>query len=310
MKNKIKSNSKNLIVTGAGGYLGKHLVNGALENGWEVIALIHNNNPFATNRRGLTVLKWDLERINEISDIFDDSCIVAHAAAHIPSNYDAPQTADECYKYNVLGTLQLLQVANERNISHFVYYSAGNAYAIKNKPAVEEDSLYPSGKAVLYLSSKIAGEMLVNHFSHVWSFPATILRISTPYGPDNSSFVNNMLVSLKNNISINLYEGGRHAADFVYVDDIVNATLKSIDRKSTGIFNIGSGVRITLLEVANMIVDILNVNKDLINIEHLPGDAIIQGYPALDCTKARKQWNYSPISFEYGLRKIIQKDKG
>ena len=59
MKNKIKSNNKNLIVTGAGGYLGRHLVNRALENGWEVIALIHDNNPFATNRRGLTVLKWD-----------------------------------------------------------------------------------------------------------------------------------------------------------------------------------------------------------------------------------------------------------
>ena len=160
MKNKIKNNSKNLIVTGAGGYLGKYLVNRALENGWEVKALIHKNNPFTINRQGLTVLKWDLEKINQISDIFDESCAVVHAAAHIPSNYDDPQTADECYKYNVLGTLQLLKIAKKRNISHFVYYSAGNAYTIKNKPSVEEDSLYPSGRAVLYLSSKIAGEML------------------------------------------------------------------------------------------------------------------------------------------------------
>ena len=306
LKNKIKSNIKNLVVTGAGGYLGKHLVNRALETGWKVRALVHNNNPYESNHQALTVVKWDLAKVEEISDVFDDSCIVVHSAAHIPSNYDAPQTVDDCYKYNVLGTLQLLKVANERNISHFVYYSAGNAYAIKNKPVVEEDPLYPSGKAVLYLSSKIAGEMIINHFSHVWSLPATILRISTPYGPDNSSFVNNILVSLKNNISINLNEGGRHAADFVYVDDIVNATLKSIDRKSTGVFNIGSGVRTTLLEVANMIVDILNVNRDLINIKPPLGDAIIQGYPALDCTKAHRQWGYSPMSIKDGLQKMIQ----
>lgn len=307
MKNKIKSNCKNLIITGAGGYLGKNLVNEALEIGWKVKALIHKNNPFNSNREGLTILKWDLENLNEISDIFDESCIVVHAAAHIPSNHNGLQTADDCYRLNVHGTLQLLEIAKKRKIPHFIYYSAGNAYSIKNKPAVEEDSLYPSGKAVLYLSSKIAAEMLVSHFSQTWSLPVTILRISTPYGPDHSSFVNNMIISLKKNISIDLFEGGLHAADFVYIDDIVSATLKSIDKKSTGIFNIGSGVRTTLLEVANVIVDILNINKELINIEPLQGDANIKGYPALDCTKARKLWNYSPTSFKDGIKRIILK---
>jgi UDP-glucose 4-epimerase len=305
MNNVLKHKNKTLVVTGAGGFLGRSLVNRALETGWKVRALVHNKNPYKSNHQALTVVKWDLAKVDEISDVFDDSCIVVHSAAHIPSNYDAPQTADDCYKYNVLGTLQLLKIANERNIAHFVYYSAGNAYAIKNKPVVEEDSLYPSGKAVIYLSSKISGEMLVNYFSHVWLFPATILRISSPYGPDNSSFFNRMLVSLKNNTPISLHEGGCHSADFVYVDDIINATLKSIDTLSTGIFNIGSGTRITLLEIADMVVDILKANKDLINVEPLSSCNVIQRYPLLDCTKAHRQWGYSPMSLKHGLQKMV-----
>ena len=126
--------------------------------------------------------------------------------------------------------------------------------------------------------------MLVNHFSHVWSIPATILRIATPYGENHTSFINNIIFSLKEDIPIKLHEGGHHAADFIYIEDIVNATLKTIDRKFKGVFNIGSGIRTTILEVANIIVEILNVNRDLIEIEPLQGDGIIKGYPALDCT--------------------------
>ena len=303
------SNSrKNLIVTGAGGYLGQHLVNRALENDWEVIALIHNNNPFPENCAGLTVKKWDLGKIDEISEIFNDSCILVHTAAHIPKNHNSSNTAEECYKYNVLATLRLLQVALNRNISHFVYYSAGNAYSIENRPATEEDSLYPLGKAVIYLSSKISGEILVNHFSDIWSIPATILRISTPFGPNNSSVINKILISLKNSTAIKLKEGGCHAADFVYVDDIIDVTLQAINTKTTGIFNIGSGIRTSLLEGANIIADILNVNKDLINIDPVQENYMVKGYPALDFTKACKQLNFSPMSFEDGLCKIIQKE--
>ena len=148
--------------------------------------------------------------------------------------------------------------------------------------------------------------MLVNYFSHVWLLPATILRISTPYGPDNSSFINSMLVSLGNNVPVNLHKGGCHSADFVYVDDIINATLKSIDTISTGIFNIGSGAHITLLEITDMVVDILKADKDLINVEPLSSGESIERYPLLDCTKAHRQWGYSPMSIKDGLQKMIQ----
>jgi len=300
------SKNRTLVVTGAGGFLGRNLVRLALESGWKVRALIHKNNPYVSNHQALTIVKWNLAQVNELSDVFDDAHAVVHLAAYIPSDFHDPQLAIQCYQYNALGTLALLRLVKERDIPHFVYYSAGNAYAIKNVPVVEEDALYPSGRAAFYLSSKIAGEILVEHYRQKHALPATILRISTPYGLGNTSIVNTMINSFKKNVPVNLYSGGCYSADFVYVDDITIATLSAIETKSTGIFNIGSGVRHTIREIADLIVAMQKASINLIKVEPLSDDETIQGYPVLDCSKANQQWGYSPISFKQGLKKMNQ----
>jgi len=300
------SKEKALVVTGAGGFLGKNLVERALESGWKVRALIHENNPFESTHQSLTIVKWDLDHVNELSNVFDNAHAVIHLAAHIPSNFYNTEYASQCYKYNFLGTLALLRLAQKQNVSHFIYFSAGNAYAVKDTPAVEDDPLYPVGRATIYLSSKIAGDIITEHFRRNYSLPATILRLSTPYGLGNNSIVNTMISSFKKEIPVKLYNNGSHSADFVFVDDITKATLSVIDTKSMGIFNIGSGVRYNLIQIANMIADQLKADINLINIEPILGDEIVDRYPVLDCTKAKNEWGYSSISFDNGIKNMVQ----
>ena len=297
---------KSIIISGAGGFLGRNLVNHALAIGFKVKVLINNSNPFKHLEKSLEIIQWNMDSIQKIKNFIDKGDVFVHLAAYIPKDHYDSKNIINCYNYNVLKLEELMSAAYSSGVSHFIYYSAGNAYANKVKYNKENDLLFPSGRASVYLSSKISAEFIIDHVSQLYGVPTTIFRISSPYGPNNKSIINFIIESLINKQVITLDHEGKFSADFVHIDDISNIVLKSIKNSIYGTFNIGTGRRSSLLQIAKETVDILGLKNDLIFTKKLNNDKEFETYPLLDCSKAKKTFKYNPASIVDGLIRIIK----
>ena len=91
--------SKRLVITGAGGFLGRNLVLHALKNKNEVTALVHKNNPFKKKNNLLKVVKWNFNNIDLIGSYIKKGDILIHLAAYIPTNFDNDLLVDRTQQF-------------------------------------------------------------------------------------------------------------------------------------------------------------------------------------------------------------------
>ncbi len=295
-----------LAITGADGFIGRHLTRDALARGWSVKALSRNTQwlESISPTSKLSIHKWDLAHPQE-PRIFDGVDAVCHLAAILPKDYEDPRYAQECLLNNSLATLHLLKAAGQSDGVHFIYYSSGNSYARQDRMVHETDPLFPSGHAVYYLASKVIGEMYCEHFRLKYRHLTTTLRLSSVYGPGQASGVLPKFIErLSAGSPIELHDGGQHTADFVFVEDVIKVTWSVIERKAAGIYNIGSGQVHSILEVAQTIAECTRASSDLLQVQPTIG-ATPGGFSGLDITKARTELGYEPTSLRVGLTQFV-----
>lgn len=297
---------RTLAVTGATGFIGRRLVAAALDRGWTVRALVRDGKHLSP-AAGLTIAPWDALDAAGTADRLLGADVVCHLAAFIPPDLSDPSFAERCFQVNVLGTLGLLAAAAEAGIARFVHLSSGNAYAPAAGLVEESHPLYPSRRAPYYLASKVAGEVMVDHWRHAGRLASCILRLASVYGPGMpGGVVRTSAGRLRRGQPILLQDGGRHAMDLVFVDDVVAAVLAAAAGEAVGPFNIGSGVRTTTAELARLLVELTGAASELVQVEPAPtgaGEAV--GFAALDITRARAELDHRPIGLREGLERTI-----
>ena len=165
--------------------------------------------------------------------------------------------------------------------------------------------IFPEGRAVEYLSSKITAEMIISYLSKLHKIPATVFRISSPYGFENHSIINKIINNLKNKDPIFLQSKGKFSADFVLADDISKLVLNSIKNINQGIFNVGTNKRTSLTEIANIAKRILQIKENLILYDNSSISYEYETYPILNFDKAARVFNFNPTSIKNGILKII-----
>jgi UDP-glucose 4-epimerase len=293
-----------LVVTGASGFVGRHLVTTAASSGWQVRALARDpaRVPTAAN---IEAIDWDVADARSRPELLEDA-VVCHLAAMIPPDFNDPAHAESLHRVNALGTLDILRAARAGGSRHLIYTSSGNAYAPCDGLAKEDGAVFPAARAPYYLSSKLAGEVFVEHFRVTRRLPTTILRLSSVYGPGmpTRDLIANFTEELGRGDSLSLRNGGLHRADFVCVDDVVQAILKVAEGRIGGIFNIGSGHPSTAREVAEILVDLLGAKPKMIVLEPENGSAA-PGSTGLDVDRARKAFGYIPRELRSGLEDYI-----
>jgi UDP-glucuronate 4-epimerase len=250
-----------VLLTGAAGFIGMHCAKRLLERGDEVVG-IDNLSPYYSvqlKRARLARLEHPAFRFHEM-DIVDHTSLekvfikeepttVLHLAAQAGVRYSL-ENPDSYIQTNVVGFGNLLECCRRHPPKHLVYASSSSVYGANSKlPWSESDNVdHPIS---LYAATKKSNELTAHVYSHLFGLNATGLRFFTVYGPwgrpDMSAFL--FARAIMEGRPIQVFNHGDMQRDFTYVDDIVEGTLRVLDRPTRyAIFNIGNHTPVRLLD--------------------------------------------------------------
>jgi UDP-glucuronate 4-epimerase len=307
---------KHVLVTGAAGFIGSHLVDALLADDVTVTG-IDNFDPFYDEQikqdnvsAHRTEPRFSLAR----ADIRDFEALVTAASG----SYDAivhlaaragvrPSIADPVgyQQVNVIGTQNVLELARLRRIPHVVFASSSSVYGINPVVPWREDDhvLQPISP---YASTKVSGELLGHVYAHLFGIRFVALRFFTVYGPRQRpemaihKFVRLALAGQP----LPFFGDGTTRRDYTYVDDIVDGVVRSIDRcAGYEIYNLGESQTTSLAELVRLIGEVCGVEPVLDRRPMQPGDVLVT---FADVSKARAELGYAPsTAVEVGLRRFV-----
>ena len=248
---------KRVLLTGAGGFVGAVLARRLLKDGHQVHVLLKS----ATTRWRLADVQPDL-RLHEV-DLQDEEGVrrvagaiqpelVYHLAAH--GAYPFQTDPDGIIATNILGTWNLVKALARIDYEVFVNAGSSSEYGFKDFAMRETDLLEPNS---YYAVAKCAQTLLCQHVARTEKKPITTFRLFSAYGPyeEPSRLVPTLIRRCLNNQDLSLVPP-ETARDFVYVDDVVDAFLRTSElaRLRGDIINIGTGVQSTIRDVVEAIV--------------------------------------------------------
>ena len=309
--------SKNVLVTGAAGFIGFHLSRALLGRGTRVIGIDNLNPYYDPNLKAarleilkpyedFTFHKMDLKDLEALKGLFDSERIdvVCNLAAQAGVRHSLTDPFSY-QKSNLEGFINLLEMARHHKVDNFVYASSSSVYG-KNKkvPFSVEDRV--DNPISLYAATKKANELMAHAYSHLYDIPCTGLRYFTVYGPwgrpDMALFLFTDAILKKR--PINVYNHGNMKRDFTYIDDIISGTIAAIDRPLPyEIFNLGNSDTIGLLEFIGIIEEVLGLHAEKIFLPIQPGDV---AETSADIEKSKKMLGFEPkTTLREGIRKFV-----
>lgn len=302
---------KKIFVTGATGFIGKHLVHRLIAEGYSVGALVR---PASTSLKtgrddGVSYFYGDIRNYEEIKTAF--SAFEPDAVIHLVTYYAIMHRADEIgvmVDTNGKGTINLLEAAKESGVVQlFINTSSTQVYEQKKQRLKEEDTIKPQS---LYAVTKLYAEEACSYYADAFHLPCVTLRLFPPYGPGDQErrLIPYVIGSILKNTPPNLTTG-KQEWDFVYVDDIVSAylaVLKSFPFKENhSIFNIGTGQAISVHSVVEKIRDCLSSDMDLHwgSVAHRTNEV---WYNSADIAKAQTVLHWTPeTGIDAGIKKTV-----
>ncbi|WP_289062477.1 NAD-dependent epimerase [uncultured Zobellia sp.] len=296
-----------ILVTGAAGFIGYHLCEKLLEQGYEVIGLDNINDYYdvnlkynrlkqlgiakndaqvflkkcsgSTHGNKFSFVRMNLEDREALPHLFNDEKIdrVCNLAAQAGVRYsiENPETYIDS---NIVGYLNLLECCRHNKVEHLVYASSSSVYGLNEKiPFSTSDSVdHPIS---LYAASKKSNELMAHTYSHLFGFATTGLRFFTVYGPwgrpDMALFL--FTDAIANGKPIKVFNHGKMERDFTYVDDIVEGVVRILtkctkNRELYKIYNIGNNNAVKLTSFIDAIENSMGqkAEKELMPMQ--PGD--------------------------------------
>ncbi|MBE0587110.1 MAG: SDR family NAD(P)-dependent oxidoreductase [Hydrogenophaga sp.] len=269
MTEPIPGPGRKILVTGAAGFIGFHLCQRLLDQGFEVEGLDNLNAYYEPtlkqarlqqllDRPGFVFHRLDLADRDAMARLFADNRYdaVLHLAAQAGVRYsvDHPMTYLDS---NLAGMLTVLEGCRHSGVRHLVYASSSSIYGAARQMPLRED-MVTDQPISLYAASKKANELMAYSYSHLYGIPATGLRLFTVYGPWGRpdmaifKFVRAVLAGQP----IDVYNNGQMRRDFTYVDDVVNAVLKvmavppvaTADAPAHRVLNVGNNGPVSLMD--------------------------------------------------------------
>ncbi len=294
-------NSRRVLLTGSSGAIGRQALATLAARGFDVT--IMSRQALAELPAGATAqITADLRDFGTVRKAVGEVDAVCHCAAFIPANMETVSAAEDCLKVNALATMEIAAAAAERGIC-MVHCSSAQIYCISDRPANEEACTYPADRATAYLASKLCGELYVENLRRRHSLRSVVLRIGSCYGPGlpARSVVSFFMNRARNGESLTVLDGGVPSYDLVYVNDAAAAVVDALEHAQPGIYNIGSGIGTTVLQLAEGVRSVFS-DRDIAIEVKAPAGTAAPSFTTLDISKARSAWGFSPRSLCDGLR--------
>lgn len=296
-------------MTGAAGFVGANLARALLDRFKQLHVIIKpSTNPWRIKNilKHVNVHGADLIDRVKIRRILKDlrPDIVFHLAAH--GGYPHQSEFEQVMNGTVISTVNLLEGLKEIDFESFIHAGSSSEYGFKAKPMKETDGLNP---AFLYAAAKGSSSLICQGFAKVFKKPVVTLRLFSVYGPweEPTRLIPTVVTSILKGRPV-FMTSGKQVRDFVFVDDVVNACLKTCSKQNIGgeIFNIGTGEEITIEKVINRIVDLIGITVE-IHKNRYPSRMWDTTHWKADISKAKRvlKWE-SRYDINQGLKKTIE----
>lgn len=243
---------RRVMVTGAGGFIGRHLVARELENGSHVVAVdVHLDGLSSAGTRGsLDVLPADIRDRASVREAMNGCEVIYHlASAHL----SLTTSKQDYWDVNVAAARSLVEDASRAGVSRFVHCSSVGVYGeVKRPPANEDSECHPD---LIYERTKWEGEKAVREVARASGFPVVALRPSWVYGPGCNRTLKLLRTIRKGRF---FYVGsGRTQRHCVYISDMIDAfELAAKSAEGVGeVFVIGDERAVTLVELVTVIAE-------------------------------------------------------
>jgi UDP-glucuronate 4-epimerase len=324
--------SKNVLVTGAAGFVGFHLVKALINKGFNVVGLDNLNDYYDPQLKYDRLIELGLEfsEIDELSELKTTNFTFIKGDLHkdatweyIKTNYELEgvinlaaqagvryslENAQSYISSNIMGFLKVLEFCREENIKELIYASSSSVYGMDSaQPFNETESC--NQPVSIYAASKRTNELMAHTYCHLFGINSLGLRFFTVYGPwgrpDMAPFI--FTKAAFSGDPIKVFNNGEQSRDFTYVDDIVKGVIQVYEKRKsiTGaeVANIGRGAPVSLMDFIRTIEIKTGTELTKDFKEAQPGDVATT---FADTSKLEAQFGYKPsTSLNDGIEEFV-----
>lgn len=299
----------NIVIVGGGGFIGSHLANYFLLNGYSVVVFdrFFSKEKFVDFPAGrISFFSGDMNCDNSLSEVIRKGVdVVLHlASSTTPKSSNDDMLSD--VKINLMGAMQLIKRCLDVGVGRFIFASSGGT-VYGNPLYLPVDELHPNNPICSYGIVKLAVEKYLGLFHDLYGLSYCALRFSNPYGPGQNphsgqgvvaAFINKAM----SGAPIQVWGDGSVVRDFIYIDDLVDSVGKTIVSDVCGVYNLGSGVGCSINQIISYVSESLNVQPF---VEYLPSRNVDVKEIVLDISKGVCDFGFcTKYSMSEGVKRM------
>ncbi len=303
---------RKVIVTGGAGFIGSNIVR-KLANDNNVKVIDNLSTGYLRNIQDLIesnkieFIEGDITDLDLLLETFKNTEYVFHEAAipSVPRSIENPINSNNT---NVNGTLNVLVAARDNHIEKVVFASSSSVYGDTPTLPKREDMI--TCPLSPYAVNKIACEYYCMVFTEVYGLSTVSLRYFNVYGQgqdpssDYAAVIPRFITRVLNNKSPIIFGDGLQTRDFTYIGDVVSANILAVESNVTGSYNIAEGKRISINDLANLIMNECRKDLDIIYKDSRQGDI---AHSHADISKAKEKLGFKPMyNLTEGLKETIK----
>jgi UDP-glucose 4-epimerase len=298
-----------VLVTGGAGFIGSNIVKILLGEGHVVTVLDNLSSGYESNLRpfsGIKFIRGDIRDIDAVRRAINGAEAVFHLAASV-GNKRSIENPIEDAEINVIGTLKVLEASRLCGVRKLVFSSSAGIFGeLKTLPINEDHQVEPDSP---YGASKLCAEKMCLAYGKLYGLEVACLRYFNVYGPNQRyDAYGNVIPIFANNvlrgIPLTIFGDGEQTRDFVSVHDVARANVNAaMTAGATGVFNLGSGTRVSINQLAEMVPDAAGLQP---NIRHAPPRKGDVRHSLADISRAQATFGFAPnVSLRAGLTEYI-----
>lgn len=302
---------KKVVVTGGAGFIGSHLAEELQGRGYYVVIIDdlstgkRDNIDHFLKKSSVEFVPGSIINLPQLQKLFKDAHYVFHQAAlaRVPFSIDNPLSANEV---NITGTLNVLLAARDNKVKKVVFASSSSVYG--DTPVLPQHEDLMANPLSPYALTKLAGEYYCTIFRKIYGLATVCLRYFNVYGPGQSPHSQHAMVipafidRVARNLPPVIHGDGEQSRDFTFIQDVVSANILAAKSTAEGIYNIGSGRSITINQLVEKIIKLMQKDLKPVHEKGRLGDV---KHALADITRA-KSFGYEPgWNLEDGLKETI-----